>query len=182
MACIPSSGKQTQALLKGKWGPRLRLKAWPPAQAPRIHVGFPRAPSGADLAEPAAETQPEAWPPGWVCAQLLCLPCSSVPHPFSHQSGHLWGGQGPPCRKDRSHCSLICHLLFLSESEQRKVVPQSCLTLCDPMDCSPSSSSVHRILQAINTGVGCGSLLQEIFPFRDRTQVKPCIAGRFFTI
>ena len=25
---------------------------------------------------------------------------------------------------------------------------QSCLTLCDPMDCSPSGSSVHRILQA----------------------------------
>ena len=26
---------------------------------------------------------------------------------------------------------------------------QSCLTLCDPMDCSPSGSSVHGILQAI---------------------------------
>ena len=25
---------------------------------------------------------------------------------------------------------------------------QSCLTLCDPMDCSPPGSSVHRILQA----------------------------------
>ena len=25
---------------------------------------------------------------------------------------------------------------------------QSCLTLCDPMDCSPTGSSVHRILQA----------------------------------
>ena len=25
---------------------------------------------------------------------------------------------------------------------------QSCLTLCDPMDCSPPSSSVHEILQA----------------------------------
>ena len=27
-------------------------------------------------------------------------------------------------------------------------VDQSCLTLCDPMDCSPSGSSVHEILQA----------------------------------
>ena len=26
--------------------------------------------------------------------------------------------------------------------------PQSCLTLCDPMDCSPPDSSVHGILQA----------------------------------
>ena len=25
---------------------------------------------------------------------------------------------------------------------------QSCLTLCDPMDCSPPSTSVHGILQA----------------------------------
>ena len=31
-----------------------------------------------------------------------------------------------------------------SESE----VAQSCLTLCDPMDCSPPSSSVHGIFQA----------------------------------
>ena len=28
------------------------------------------------------------------------------------------------------------------------LVTQSCQTLCNPMDCSPPSSSVHRILQA----------------------------------
>ena len=28
-------------------------------------------------------------------------------------------------------------------------VTQSCLDLCDPMDCSPPGSSVHRIIQAI---------------------------------
>ena len=28
------------------------------------------------------------------------------------------------------------------------VVTQLCLTLCDPMDCSPPGSSVHGILQA----------------------------------
>ena len=27
-------------------------------------------------------------------------------------------------------------------------LPQSCPTLCDPMDCSPPGSSVHGILQA----------------------------------
>ena len=31
-------------------------------------------------------------------------------------------------------------------------VAQSCLTLCDPMDCSPSGSSVHGILQARTLG------------------------------
>ena len=35
-------------------------------------------------------------------------------------------------------------LLFQSESE----VAQSCLILCDPMDCSLPSSSVHTIFQA----------------------------------
>ena len=43
------------------------------------------------------------------------------------------------------------------------LVTQSCLTLCDPKDSSPPSSSVHDILQARITGVGCHSLLQGIF-------------------
>ena len=38
------------------------------------------------------------------------------------------------------------------------------LTLCDPVDCSPPSSSVHGILHNKNTGVGCHFLLQGIFP------------------
>ena len=42
-------------------------------------------------------------------------------------------------------------------------VAQSCVTLCDPMDCSLPGSSVQGILQAKNTGVGCHFLLQGIF-------------------
>ena len=34
-------------------------------------------------------------------------------------------------------------------------VPQSDLTLCDPMDCSPPSSSVYGDSLGKNTGVGC---------------------------
>ena len=41
------------------------------------------------------------------------------------------------------HCLLQC-MKVKSESE----VAQSCLTLCDPMDCSPPGSSVHKIFQA----------------------------------
>ena len=37
---------------------------------------------------------------------------------------------------------------------------QSCLTLCDPIDGSPTGSSVRRILPGKNTGVGCHFLLQ----------------------
>ena len=44
------------------------------------------------------------------------------------------------------------------------LVAQLCLTLCDPMDCSPPGSSVHGDSPGKNTGVGCHALLQEIFP------------------
>ena len=43
------------------------------------------------------------------------------------------------------------------------MLPQSCLTLCDPLDCSPPGSSVHGIFLGKNTGVGCHFLLQGIF-------------------
>ena len=37
---------------------------------------------------------------------------------------------------------------------------QSCLTLCNPTDCSPPGSSVHGDSPGKNTGVGCYFLLQ----------------------
>ena len=40
---------------------------------------------------------------------------------------------------------------------------QSCLTLCDLMDCSPPGSSVHGIFPGKNIGAGCQFLLQGIF-------------------
>ena len=36
----------------------------------------------------------------------------------------------------------------MHESENESEVPQLCLTLSDPMDCSPPGSSVHGIFQA----------------------------------
>ena len=46
-------------------------------------------------------------------------------------------------------------------------VTQSCLTLCNPMDCSLQGSSIHRIFQAKNTGGSCHFLLQGIFPTQE---------------
>ena len=43
-------------------------------------------------------------------------------------------------------------------------VLQPCPTLCDPMICSLSGSSVHGNSPDKNTGVGCHALLQGIFP------------------
>ena len=58
------------------------------------------------------------------------------------------------------------------------LVTQSCQTLCDPVDCSPSSSSVQEILQQEYwSGY---SLLQGIFPTQ-KLSSGLLIAGRFFT-
>ena len=87
------------------------------------------------------------------------------------------------------HCSVILFSYLLpsmfsacqeSEVKNRESVSQSCLTLCDPKDCSPPASSVHGILQA--------RILEWVtIPFsrassqpRNQTQVS-CIAGGFFT-
>ena len=42
----------------------------------------------------------------------------------------------------------------------------SCLTLCDPMDCSLPGSSVHEDSLGKNTGVGCHGPFQGIFPIQ----------------
>ena len=60
-------------------------------------------------------------------------------------------------------------------------VAQSCPTLCDPVDCSPSGSSVHGILQArilewVSISFSRGSSQP-----RDRTQVSG-ITGRHFNL
>ena len=43
-------------------------------------------------------------------------------------------------------------------------VAKSCLTLCDPIDCSLPGSSVHGDSLGKNTRVDCHFLLQRIFP------------------
>ena len=48
-------------------------------------------------------------------------------------------GQTPTSFPHTSVLSIVCCCYL---------VPKSCLTLCDPMDCSPLGSSVHGILQA----------------------------------
>ena len=70
---------------------------------------------------------------------------------------------------------IITGLLWESE------VPQSCLTLCDPMDCSPPGSSVHGILQARILEWVAISFSRGSSQARDRTQVSR-IAGRRFNL
>ena len=60
-------------------------------------------------------------------------------------------------------------------------VAQSCLTLCDSMDCGPLGSSVPGIFQARILEWGAISYSRGSSPPRDWTQVS-CIAGGWFTI
>ena len=61
------------------------------------------------------------------------------------------------------------------------LVSQSCLTLCDPMDCSPPGSSDHGILQVRTLEWIVIPFSRGSFQPRDQTLVS-CISGRFFTI
>ena len=56
-------------------------------------------------------------------------------------------------------CVCVCAVLCL--------VAQLSLILCDSMDYRPPGSSVHGDSPGKNTGVGCHSLLQGIFPIQD---------------
>ena len=55
---------------------------------------------------------------------------------------HPWGSPG-------KNIGVSCHfLLQCMKVKSEREVTQSCPTLCDPMDCSLPSSSVHGIFQA----------------------------------
>ena len=71
----------------------------------------------------------------------------------------------------------IWELFMQSESE----VAQSCLTLCEPMECSLPGSSVHRISQARILKRVAISFSRGSSRPRDQTQVS-CTAGRHFNL
>ena len=69
---------------------------------------------------------------------------------------------------------------FWSEVKWSEVA-QSCLTLCDPMDCSLPGSSLHGILQATVLEWVAISFSRGSSQPRDRTRVS-CILGRHFNL
>jgi len=72
-------------------------------------------------------------------------------------------------------------LFNLKEGSVCGLVAQLCLTLCNPIDCSPPGSSVHAILQARILEWVAIPFSRGSSPPRDQTQVSR-IANRFFTI
>ena len=76
----------------------------------------------------------------------------------------------------------MIHLGFIfTWGLKRSEVAQSCLTLCDPMDCSLPGSSVHGIFQARELEWVAISFSRGSSWLRYRTQVSR-IVGRRFTV
>ena len=89
--------------------------------------------------------------------------------------------------RDRTHVSSLAGRFFTIEPPGKpnktswREVAQSCLTLWDPMDCSPPGSLAHGIFQAWIPGwVATSSSRGSYWP-RDQIWVAH-IAGRCFTI
>ena len=89
----------------------------------------------------------------------LTFPKSTV---TSESQPHFWLSVLPQFTQITSKWpgfnSRIC-----ANSDSESVSAKSCLTLCDPEDCTPPGSSPWDF-PGKNTGVGCHSLLQRIFP------------------
>ena len=68
----------------------------------------------------------------------------------------------------------LTKLHFTSLALYPPSAPQPCLTLCNPMDCSPPGSSAHGDPPGKNTGVGCHALLQGICTTQGSNSSLPC--------
>ena len=102
--------------------------------------------------------------------------------PWEGSTGSYWVSVSKFCiawilSRDMLHLIVACCCMLRCSV----LVTQSCLTLCDPMACSPPGSSVHGILQLrILEWIAMPSSKGSSQP-RDRTEVS-YIAGRFFNI
>ena len=100
-------------------------------------------------------------------------------HPsFSVSEKLIWVGRG-------WHFSFLCYTrnlqLWQKKRGKESEVAQSSPTLCDPMDCSLSGSSVHEIFQArVREWIAISFSRGSSRP-RNRTRVS-CTVGRRFTI
>ena len=123
--------------------------------------------------------------------RFLCMTAFFTPGVFKHPQGvgmaqRVWEYSQSPVSvncslKTSRPCNLLSSSLGICSYYYCGLVTQSCPTLCDPTNCSPSGSSIHGILQArILEWIAIPFSRGSSWP-RDRSQVS-CIAGRFFTI
>ena len=94
-----------------------------------------------------------------VVGRLLLLPTGIAIEEIVDLVCYFWQGEKRHINKILymcvSGCVCVCtHAKLL----------QLCLTLCDPVYCSPPASSVHGTSPGKKTGVGCNTLLQGSLP------------------
>ena len=108
------------------------------------------------------------------------LQCRWILYLLSHQ-----GSPAAQSVKNKKADNMIFCFCFIFSvhaflSTEKVLVTQSCLTLCNFMDCNPPGSFVHGILQAIILEWN-HSILQQIFSIQV-LNLGLLIAGRFFYI
>ena len=79
-----------------------------------------------------------------LLSHLTSVVSNSV-RPHRHKPTRLPRPWDSPCKNTGVGCYFL--LQCMKVKSEREVI-QSCLTLNDPMDCSPTGSSVHGIFQA----------------------------------
>ena len=85
-----------------------------------------------------------------------------------------------PSVQPKTECFSFLWMCCVLSSCCYGLVTKLCLTLCDPMDCSPLGSSVHRIFQARVPEWGTIAFSGKFSQPRDQTPVFG-LAGAFFT-
>ena len=122
----------------------------------------------------------------WISHGFTCVPHPEPPfHIPAHQRAGLCGKaeSSSPLKRQVPLERMLTFMKMSSDHTSILTSLQSYPTLCDPMDCSPPSSSIHGILQArIQSGLPCpppGDL--------PNPEIKPesltsfLLAGGFFT-
>ena len=91
----------------------------------------------------------------WLCNPIDCSPPGSSVHVILQARILEWAAlpssRGSSWLMDQMHCrQMLSHQGSPTKNVciVKVLVLQSCLTLCNPRDCSPPGSSVHVILQA----------------------------------
>ena len=95
------------------------------------------------------------------------IPCGWNYHTKRRQKNRsICAGSTLPKREIKSFIFKLGRGVYACVSSMLCLVTRSCLTLCDPLDCSPQVASVHDVSQARMLDclrLGCHFLLQGIF-------------------
>ena len=108
---------------------------------------------------------------------LLCPPPGALPDPGIKPTSLISPALAGRLLTTSATLSISVYMFM----KVNVLVPQSCLTLCDSMDCNLLGSSVHGILPAKILDRVAISFSEGSSHPKDQTRIS-CIAGRFFTI